>query len=95
MPIVLSPLPLLSSRPLVDKQNLVVSAFPGDPFTGKAMSLLNTHAESFHLFFSIFYHEINFEINPQDPYSADASIKDIRVKHVSFYTSPLYNSIVS
>ena len=88
MPIVLSPLPLLSSRPLVDKQNLVVSAFPGDPFTGKAMSLLNTHAESFHLFFSIFYHEINFEINPQDPYSADASFKEIRVNMFLFTLPP-------
>ena len=77
MPIVLSPLPPLSSivSPIVltdtsDKKNLVVSAFPGDPLTGKAISLLNTHSQSFCLFFSMLFY---LEFNQQDPHSADAS----------------------
>ena len=69
-PIVLNSFPLLSSLTQVDKQNLVVSAFPGDPLTGKAISLLNTHEQSLRLFFSILFY---LEFNPQDPHSADAS----------------------
>ena len=52
-PIVLNSFPLLSSLTQVDKQNLVVSAFPGDPLTGKAISLLNTHSLKFSPF--LFY----------------------------------------
>ena len=58
MPIVLSPLPLLSSLTLVEKQNWVVGASLRDPFTKKGNIL--AHAGCFHLFFFMIFDRCRF-----------------------------------